>query len=137
MKRIRVFRTAEEFVQWINETFPKSKGDDRTDVEYALWAICLQEAHAVFNGYTTKDMAGLLFDGVEAYKSNPMESIQAWLTTIIEELETALVDGDEHLDADSTIDAETADEYGVVDVVELIRRDYAPNSAQDNDEDED
>lgn len=124
MKRIRVFRTAEEFIEWINATFPKSVDDVRTDVEYALWAVCLQEAHAVFNSYTTKDVASLFLAGLPSRAAEPMESIQGWLETVNADLLEAVREGDVHIAVDNTISNEEAEMYAVANVVELVTVDY-------------
>lgn len=134
-KRILILNNAEQFAKWMLETFPKDASDERNDVEYVSWAICLQEAHVIANTYTTKDIASLLHSGVTSYAS--MEAIQEWLDTYYDELNTAIVDGDIKLDENNTIDAETAEEYCVEDLAAAIRQDYTSYRDQDNDDEED
>lgn len=134
-KRILVLNNAEQFAKWMLETFPKDADDERSDLEYVSWAICLQEAHVVANAFTTKDIASLFQNGVTSY--NSMEVIQEWLNTYYDELNTAIEEGDVKLDENNTIDAETAEECGIEDLAEAISQDYAPHRAQDNEEDDD
>lgn len=135
MNKILILNNAERFVKWVNETFPKSAGDDRNDVQYAAWAICLREAHAIFDSYSTKDIASLFMEGI--VPCNSMEAIQGWLDSFYDELNLNLRDGHIKLDADFCITAEEAELYDTDDLAMLVRQDYAPNSMKVNDQDED
>lgn len=125
-KQVRIFLTAPEFIKWINETFPKAADDQRTDEEYALWAVCLQEAHAVFDSFGTKDVADLFLNGIPAKQTNPIQSIQEWLDTIYAELTAAMDAGDVDMSnvVGDFITRELADAYAVADVVAAVTIDF-------------
>lgn len=132
-KRILILNNAERFVKWINETYPKSERDDRSELQYAAWAICLQEAHSVFDSYNTKDMASLFMEGVTSYAS--MEAIQSWLDTYYDELNVAIAEGDVKLDVDFCLDAAIAEQWDIGDLEAMIHQDYSEgNDGEEEDE---
>ena len=126
-QQVRVFLTAIEFIEWINNTYPKSADDGRTDVQYALWAVCLQEAHALSDSATTKDIADLFLNGSPAMAKDPIQSIQDWLDTVNVNLAEGFASGEIELSAIDSgfITQEDAETFNVMNVAAAIAVDYS------------
>lgn len=119
---IRVYRDAEAFIKFINETFPKSVLDERSDLEYALWASAIQQAESILDSNPKpKDVAQMLIDGVKSLRDNPIESIQLWLDDIYYDL-NAVIEGGEVELVDGSVTEEQAECYNVFDMNEMFER---------------
>ena len=122
-KHIILFHTADQFIKWVNETFPKTADDDRSDAEYAAWAICLQEAHAI-SDFTSKDIASLFMDGLPSYRKDPILRIQEWLDNANCDFLNAVQEEGLELPDDNLFDGDLAEEYGLLNIASFVAVDY-------------
>jgi len=124
MIQVRVFRTAKEFVEWIGRTFPSTDGA-QPDLDRALWVICLCEARIVSEGMSLQNIANMFLYGITAYHHDPMGRIQTFLSTILERVEDAIIDGGLHITEDGFLNADDAKAHGIFDIEAEVSRLYA------------
>lgn len=118
MKRIRVFADAADFINYVKDNV--AVPENQTPEQYALWIVCIQEAAAILEEFTLKDMANLLLVGLPGYSTEPTTSIDNWLSTFTADLAFAIEGGEPDPVVDGWISEDAAKSYNVLDVLEAL-----------------
>lgn len=75
-----IIRNIEQLRQYAEQVSGREIED-----EDLIWFVCYQNASMIFNGYTTKDLAAMLRDGVDP--TNDIVAVQEYLNTLYDDMD--------------------------------------------------